>query len=141
MVGVLPPAGLSGAGESDVEASDVDAQESHRERRTPPDSPAVAAKEEEISALREEVGQLKQAVRSHAAVDQAIGALAAISNIRPEQAWDVLTEVSQHTNVKLRLIAEQVVEWTCDGELSEEVRSALQASLARQEPCDPPQDA
>lgn len=96
----------------------------------------VAAKEQEISALREEVGQLKHAVRSHATVDQAIGALAAISNIRPEQAWDVLTEVSQHTNIKLRLVAEQVIEWTCDGELSEEVRRALQQSLARQEPCE-----
>lgn len=136
-----------------METPDIGTDESVREPRTPPDAPAaqagpvvrarevVQAKEEEISALREEVGQLKQAVRSHASVDQAIGALAAISNIRPEQAWDVLTEVSQHTNVKLRLVAEQVVEWTCDGELSEEVRRALQASLARQEPCDRPEGA
>ncbi|MFD5700541.1 ANTAR domain-containing protein [Streptomyces lasiicapitis] len=119
----------------------MEAHDPEREPPTPPDSSAVAAKEEEICALREEVGQLKQAVRSHATVDQAIGALAAISNIRPEQAWDVLTEVSQHTNLKLRLVAEQVVEWTCDGELSEEVRRALQESLARQEQCDPPQDS
>ncbi|MFH8796586.1 ANTAR domain-containing protein [Streptomyces sp. NPDC017941] len=98
----------------------------------------VAAKEQEISELRAEVGQLKHAVRAHATVDQAIGALAAISNIRPEQAWDVLTEVSQHTNTKLRLVAEQVVEWTCDGELSDDVRRALRRSLARQEPCAAP---
>ncbi|WP_343040743.1 ANTAR domain-containing protein [Streptomyces typhae] len=97
-----------------------------------------AAKEQEISELRTEVGQLKHAVRAHATVDQAIGALAAISNIRPEQAWDVLTEVSQHTNIKLRLVAEQVVEWTCDGELAEEVRRELQRSLAHQEPCAAP---
>lgn len=118
--------------------SAVDAQGTDGEPRTAQGSTDdTAQQEEEICELREEVEQLHQALSSHAAVDQAMGALSAIANIRPEQSWDVLREVSQHTNIKLRIVAELVIDWTCDGELPEPVRDALHKSLARQEPCDP----
>ncbi|MGW5658060.1 ANTAR domain-containing protein [Streptomyces humi] len=54
--------------------------------------------------------QLRQAVTSHAVVDQAIGAVVACGRIPPEQAWHVLREVSQRTNTRLRTVAEHVLE-------------------------------
>ncbi|MFG2133559.1 ANTAR domain-containing protein [Streptomyces sp. NPDC048751] len=86
---------------------------------------------ERISALQEEVGQLRQALASHAVVDQAIGVVIAIGRLRPEQGWDVLKEISQHTNTKLREVAEYVVQGTHCGWLPDEIRGALTAALRR----------
>ncbi|MEV7450944.1 ANTAR domain-containing protein [Streptomyces nigra] len=90
--------------------------------------------DETIAALREEVAQLQHAVFSHAIVDQAIGVVIAYGGVRPDTAWDVLKEVSQHTNTKLREVAEHVVRWPHDGQLPEDVRSALTASVTRVNP-------
>ncbi|MEU6532304.1 ANTAR domain-containing protein [Streptomyces sp. NPDC046928] len=84
-----------------------------------------------IAALREEVAQLQQAVLSHAIVDQAIGVVIAYGGVRPATAWDVLKEISQHTNTKLREVAELVVRWPHEGRLPEDVRTALTAAVSR----------
>ncbi|WP_432133778.1 ANTAR domain-containing protein [Streptomyces sp. bgisy154] len=82
------------------------------------------------AALQEEVEQLKHAVVSHAVVDQAIGVVVAYGRLRPDCAWDVLREVSQHTNTKLREVAEHLVQWPRCGWLPPEIHRALTASLA-----------
>ncbi|WP_327328049.1 ANTAR domain-containing protein [Streptomyces sp. NBC_01210] len=64
---------------------------------------------DEVTALKEEVHQLHQAVRSHAVVDQAIGVLMTAARTDADQGFTVLREVSQHTNIKLHRVAELIV--------------------------------
>ncbi|MBX9360440.1 ANTAR domain-containing protein [Streptomyces massasporeus] len=87
-----------------------------------------------ILALREEVQQLKEAVASHAVVDQAIGMVVAFGRISPDQGWAVLKEVSQHTNIKLRNVAELILVWGRTGVMPEEIRAALEDALDRAGP-------
>ncbi|MEU6546897.1 ANTAR domain-containing protein [Streptomyces sp. NPDC046859] len=87
--------------------------------------------DETIAALRAEVAQLQHAVFSHAIVDQAIGVVVAYGGVRPDTAWDVLKEISQHTNTKLREVAEHVVRWPHDGQLPKDLRDALTTAVAR----------
>ncbi|MVO88751.1 ANTAR domain-containing protein [Streptomyces sp. p1417] len=86
---------------------------------------------EQLVRLEEEVDHLKQAVTSHATVDQAIGVILAVGQLTPAHGWDVLKEVSQNTNIKLRHIAELIVTWGRTGELPSEVRSQLESSIDR----------
>ncbi|WP_454325703.1 ANTAR domain-containing protein [Streptomyces glaucescens] len=81
-------------------------------------------------ALQEEVEQLKHAVISHAVVDQAIGVVIAYGGLNPGSAWDVLRTVSQHTNTKLREVAEHIVQWPHCQWLPPEIRHALDTALA-----------
>ncbi|MFD5836494.1 ANTAR domain-containing protein [Streptomyces collinus] len=87
-----------------------------------------------IFALQEEVQQLKEAVVSHAVVDQAIGMVVALGRISPDQGWAVLREVSQHTNIKLRNVAELILVWGRTGVMPEEIRAALEDALDRAGP-------
>ncbi|MEU6474234.1 ANTAR domain-containing protein [Streptomyces massasporeus] len=87
-----------------------------------------------IFALQEEVQQLKEAVSSHAVVDQAIGMVVALGRISPDQGWAVLKEVSQHTNIKLRNVAELILVWGRTGVMPEEIRAALEDALDRAGP-------
>ncbi len=87
-----------------------------------------------VFALQAEVDQLKEAVTSHAVVDQAIGVMVALGRVTPDEGWEVLKEVSQHTNIKLRHIAEMVLTWGRDGEMPSEVRAELEDALDRHGP-------
>ncbi|MEU9187250.1 ANTAR domain-containing protein [Streptomyces sp. NPDC048484] len=96
-----------------------------------------------IVELQEEIGQLKEAVTSHAVVDQAIGMMVALGRVTPDQGWSVLREVSQHTNIKLRNIAELIIVWGQNGDLPHDVLAALEDALDRYGPtfrpeCGPP---
>ncbi|CAL9359608.1 hypothetical protein SUDANB176_00646 [Streptomyces sp. enrichment culture] len=84
-----------------------------------------------ILQLEEEVQQLKDAVVSHAVVDQAIGMIVAIGRVSPDQGWTVLKEVSQHTNIKLRNVAEMILVWGRTGLLPADVRAVLEDVLDR----------
>ncbi|MER6074247.1 ANTAR domain-containing protein [Streptomyces sp. NPDC001817] len=84
-----------------------------------------------LAALEEEVVQLREAVVSHAVIDQAIGVVISVGGLRPEQGWDVLREVSQHTNIKLREVARCLVHWPSTEQLPAGVRRALSAAVAR----------
>ncbi|MEV7076689.1 ANTAR domain-containing protein [Streptomyces sp. NPDC093990] len=86
----------------------------------------LAAKVEE---LQTEVAQLRQALVSHAVVDQAIGVVVALSGLRPEHGWEVLKTVSQRTNTKLRDVARHVVRWPDVGSLPADIRRALRVAL------------
>ncbi|MER6152743.1 ANTAR domain-containing protein [Streptomyces hirsutus] len=84
-----------------------------------------------ILQLEEEVQQLKEAVVSHAVVDQAIGVVVALGRVSPDQGWTVLREVSQHTNVKLRDVAATIVASGRTGVLPPGLRAELRKALDR----------
>jgi len=82
-----------------------------------------------ISELQREIDQLQEAVVSHAVVDQAIGVVIALGGLRPCQGFEVLREVSQSTNAKLRQISELIVNWVHGDHLPDEIQEALQKAL------------
>ncbi|MDH6220479.1 ANTAR domain-containing protein [Streptomyces pseudovenezuelae] len=87
-----------------------------------------------IFALQEEVHQLKEAVSSHAVIDQAIGMIVALGRVTPDEGWELLKEVSQHTNIKLRNVAEMILVWGRNGVMPEEIRAELEDTLDRYGP-------
>ncbi|MFF7755453.1 ANTAR domain-containing protein [Streptomyces sp. NPDC007971] len=87
-----------------------------------------------IAELQAEVHQLKEAVASHAVVDQAIGMMVALGRVTPDEGWEVLKEVSQHTNIKLRTIADVILIWGRRGDIPPDVRAALEDTLDRYGP-------
>ncbi|MFF4030960.1 ANTAR domain-containing protein [Streptomyces sviceus] len=97
-----------------------------------PNEPADES--DRIFALQEEIGQLKEAVASHAVVDQAIGMVVALGRITPDEGWEVLKEVSQHTNIKLRYVAELILLWGRSGEIPPEIGVELEEALDRYGP-------
>ncbi|MFI7388279.1 ANTAR domain-containing protein [Streptomyces sp. NPDC049813] len=84
-----------------------------------------------LALMRAEARQLRQAIASHIVVDQAIGVVIVLGRLAPEQGWNVLKDVSQHTDTKLREVAGQVVAWANGGQLSASVRHALDSALTR----------
>lgn len=84
-----------------------------------------------IGQLQREIGQLQEAVVSHAVIDQAIGVVVSLGGLPPDQGFGVLRTVSQKTNIKLREVAEQIVGWPASKELSEDIRQALEAALSQ----------
>ncbi|MEU9882282.1 ANTAR domain-containing protein [Streptomyces phaeochromogenes] len=94
-----------------------------------------------IAELQEEIGQLKEAVTSHAVVDQAIGIMVALGRVTPDDGWAVLREVSQHTNIKLRNVAEMILAWGQNGDLPPDVRATLEDTLDRYGPASLPEDS
>ncbi|AKN73742.1 MULTISPECIES: ANTAR domain-containing protein [Streptomyces] len=91
-----------------------------------------------VAALQAEVHQLKEAMASHAVVDQAIGMMVALGRVAPDQGWQVLKEVSQHTNIKLRNIAELILIWGRRGDIPAEIRAELEDALDRYGPTQVP---
>jgi hypothetical protein len=67
---------------------------------------------EENACLKERISHLEQAVESHAVVNQAQGILMAAHRISADAAWAAMRRVSSHTNIKLRVIADAVIEIT-----------------------------
>jgi anti-anti-sigma regulatory factor len=86
------------------------------------------------ASLHDELAQLQRAVSSHAVVDQAIGIVVALAGLRTEDAWHVVREISQHTNIKMRHVAELIVEWAHTGHLASDIRHQLQKSLTNRRP-------
>ncbi|WP_308406576.1 ANTAR domain-containing protein [Streptomyces sp. AC555_RSS877] len=93
-----------------------------------------AAESDRIFELQEEIDQLKEAVASHAVVDQAIGMVVALGRVTPDQGWEVLKDVSQHTNIKLRNVAELILLWGRAGTMPPEIRAELEKALDRYGP-------
>ncbi|MFF9324770.1 ANTAR domain-containing protein [Streptomyces sp. NPDC014776] len=84
-----------------------------------------------ITTLHEEVARLRQAVASHAVMDQAIGVVITLGTLRPEEGWEVLEEVARQTGTPLREVATHLVEWAHCGWLPEAIEQALDAALTR----------
>ncbi|AKJ15236.1 antitermination regulator [Streptomyces incarnatus] len=85
----------------------------------------------EYDRLVTENEQLRQAVSSHAVIDQAIGAVVVLGQIAPEEAWRALRDVSQRTNTKLRTVAEHILDYAQGGTLPEPERVELGKAIIR----------
>ncbi|MER7576677.1 ANTAR domain-containing protein [Streptomyces sp. NPDC126514] len=92
---------------------------------------ADQARDATVANLEQEIAQLRQAVDSHAIVDQAIGVLMAAHRFPPAAGFEVLREVSQHTNIKLRTVAKDVIACALGRPLPEPVAQALNAAVRR----------
>ena len=60
-------------------------------------------------------GQLQSAMQSRAVIDQAQGVLVAQLHCTPEEAFQHLAKLSQHTNRKLRDLAADIVQQAAQG--------------------------
>ncbi|MGW2788086.1 ANTAR domain-containing protein [Streptomyces populi] len=92
---------------------------------------AATALRAEVERLRAETQQLRQALASHAVVDQAIGVLIVLGQIGPADGFTVLREVSQHTNIKLTAVAEQVLQHAQGAALPDVLLGELHTALGR----------
>ncbi|WP_329237324.1 ANTAR domain-containing protein [Streptomyces canus] len=99
--------------------------------RVPRPSPDGTRDDATNARLEQENAQLRHAVNSHATVDQAIGVLAAIHRLAPAAGFEVLREVSQHTNIKLHTVAESVIARALGQPLPEPVGRELDAAVRR----------
>ncbi|MEU9269118.1 ANTAR domain-containing protein [Streptomyces sp. NPDC048251] len=83
------------------------------------------------ACLEQENAQLRRAIGSHARVDQALGVLILIHRIPPAAGFEVLREVSQHTNIKLHTVAEALIGWALGQPLPEPVAQELGKAVQR----------
>ncbi|MEV5607416.1 ANTAR domain-containing protein [Streptomyces sp. NPDC052225] len=87
---------------------------------------------EDVDALRLEVAQLRQAMRSRGMIDLARGILVAALGLDPEDAWETLVTISQHTNIKLHTVARALMDSTVGGQpLPDDIKNELAAAVAR----------
>ncbi|MGW4602515.1 ANTAR domain-containing protein [Streptomyces sp. NPDC004532] len=89
----------------------------------------------EHERLQAENEQLQRALSSRAVIDQAIGALVVLGQLPPEEAWRALRDVSQRTNTKLRVVAEDVLKFAQGGTLPDAELNELRRALARYQSC------
>ncbi|MER5296496.1 ANTAR domain-containing protein [Streptomyces pharetrae] len=78
-----------------------------------------------------EVVQLRRAMQTRPTIDLARGVLMASFGLSPEDAWEVLVAVSQHTNTKLHRLADGLVEAVQGDPLPEPLRREVAAAVAR----------
>ncbi|MCL6667272.1 MULTISPECIES: ANTAR domain-containing protein [Streptomyces] len=102
------------------------------EAESPGASAVARERAEQLRELRTEVEQLKQAMASRPVIDQARGVLMAVHACTSEQAWEILREASQRSNIKLRAVAAAVTAGAePDGPApSEELRRALRTAVS-----------
>ncbi|WP_329139888.1 ANTAR domain-containing protein [Streptomyces sp. NBC_01476] len=106
-------------------------------QRTPGDlcggasAPEREAPRAEVACLREEATGLRRALESYPVIDMARGVIMATAPCTKEQAWQLLVEVSQHANVKVRDVARSVVDGVSGTPLPPEVHRALVVALRR----------
>ncbi|MGW7072075.1 ANTAR domain-containing protein [Streptomyces sp. NPDC054855] len=101
------------------------------EQRAPNDE--CADEVAEIKALRTEVNDLHRAMESHPSIDQARGMLMTLGPYTADEAWEILVEVSQHSNTKLRAVAEELIATTEGEPLASPVRAALSEALRKRQ--------
>ncbi|MEV6549646.1 ANTAR domain-containing protein [Streptomyces sp. NPDC051597] len=77
-----------------------------------------------------ELVQLRRAMRSRGTIDLARGVLMAAFALTPENAWTALVMTSQHTNIKLHRVAQQVVDSVGGVPLPQQVQKRLSAAVA-----------
>jgi hypothetical protein len=107
-----------------VEGMAIDISDCH-----PPGSPT-----ERAQALQAEVDQLRAAMASRAAIEQAKGILMLLTSCSDQVAFDLLAHISSHTHRKVREIAQVITESASGrGQLPDDVRAIVRDA------CPPPQ--
>ncbi|MGW0734804.1 ANTAR domain-containing protein [Streptomyces sp. NPDC002851] len=94
-------------------------------------SAGLAALLAEVVELRARSEQLGWALASRVLVDQARGMVMALTPYSNDRAWDLLVDVSQHCNIKLRDVAAALVATTKDRTLPEPIQRELHRALRR----------
>ncbi|MGC0397511.1 AmiR/NasT family two-component response regulator [Streptomyces sp. SAI-126] len=81
--------------------------------------------------LLREREQLKHAMERRPVIDMARGVLMAGFACRPDEAWDILVAVSQHANVKVRVVAEAVTATVTEKPMPADLQDHLAAAVQR----------
>lgn len=81
-------------------------------------------------AMRDEVAQLREAVRSQRDIGMAIGLLSARYGCSTEEAWRTMLRVSQDSNTKVRHMARALVS-THDGTAGDADRELLRSFVSQ----------
>ncbi|MET7486721.1 anti-sigma factor antagonist [Streptomyces sp. NPDC005538] len=84
---------------------------------------------DDAEELRTEVVQLKRAMLTRPVIDLARGVLMASFSLTPEDAWNVLVDVSQHTNTKLHQLAEDLVDSVKGAPLPDHVQRRISIAV------------
>ncbi|MFJ9733603.1 ANTAR domain-containing protein [Streptomyces sp. NPDC101171] len=101
----------------------------------------MPSRDEQLKQLEEEVAQLRQAVASHATIDQAIGVLVCLHQLSPADGFTVLRVTSQFANTKLHTVAEAVITWAHTRHpLPTPVKEALDQALRAHPSARPPEN-
>ncbi|MGX5188234.1 ANTAR domain-containing protein [Streptomyces avermitilis] len=85
----------------------------------------------EVAELRARNTQLGRALASRPVIDQARGMVMALAPCSSERAWDLLVDVSQRCNLKLRYVAAALVATTKGEVLPDQVQRELGRALRR----------
>ncbi|MFJ2891296.1 MULTISPECIES: ANTAR domain-containing protein [unclassified Streptomyces] len=83
----------------------------------------------ELDQLRAQNAQLLLALETRAVIDQARGMVMALAPCSGDRAWDLLVDVSQHCNIKLRVVAAALVATTADEALPAPIQRELRRAL------------
>ncbi|MFJ2161196.1 ANTAR domain-containing protein [Streptomyces sp. NPDC087856] len=83
----------------------------------------------ELDQLRAQNAQLLLALETRAVIDQARGMVMALAPCSGDRAWDLLVDVSQHCNIKLRVVAAALVTTTADEALPAPIQRELRRAL------------
>ncbi|WP_371525745.1 ANTAR domain-containing protein [Streptomyces sp. NBC_01283] len=78
---------------------------------------------------RVELGQLRRAMETRPVIDMARGVLMASFGLSADDAWSVLVSLSQNTNTKLHLVADEVVGAVTGGKIPKPFRRQLAATI------------
>lgn len=106
----------------------------------PPLGDGLMAVPDDLTALPEtdaeqdarvELGQLRRAMRTRPVIDMARGILMASFGLNADDAWSVLVSVSQNTNTKLYLVADELVGAVTTGKIPKPFRRQLAVTIAR----------
>lgn len=79
---------------------------------------------------RVELVQLRRAMETRPVIDMARGVLMASFGLSPDDAWSVLVSISQNTNTKLHVVADDLVSAVTGGTIPKPFRQQLAATIA-----------
>ncbi|WP_330323529.1 ANTAR domain-containing protein [Streptomyces pseudovenezuelae] len=79
--------------------------------------------------LLKERDQLERAMQSRPVIDMARGVLMASYGCQPHDAWEILLTVSQHTNTKLRTVADAITQAATGTPMPKHLQEQLAAAI------------